>query len=376
MPLHRAVWACAFGVAVLPVVKAVRVDDDEEEGQDDGLETGTSMLRWAVQSKVQGAEDLYFKKFPKGPDNFPVRGLAARKDYRKGDEVVRIPGDVLMWSRSGNLVSSHLSQLPGVPAQLLEEECAGVVSMEEGDCDRLRLAAALMATREGAERKEGGDLHWAPYVRNLPSWEDFWMYHPVAGDELLLKSFDKLPIVKNIRDTQATTNRRFEVYKKLGGKAAEKDFKWANLVVHAYCWGGVHGRGEMIAPVGDSFNTATPEQQNLAEVREGTELPGGDWAGSFVFRATKDIPAGAELLDNYQSDVTDDSFTASWGFPLRGSKESQLTPADCKELMGTVGSSMKSVSSSCRAPAEQPQAVAFCSLSRLALEHCSPESQF
>eukprot|EP00929_Paragymnodinium_shiwhaense_P050485 TRINITY_DN25406_c0_g1_i1.p1 TRINITY_DN25406_c0_g1~~TRINITY_DN25406_c0_g1_i1.p1 ORF type:complete len:403 (-),score=90.63 TRINITY_DN25406_c0_g1_i1:176-1384(-) len=352
-----------IAVALLSLTRAVRVDEEEHDGPTN--ETGSSMLKWAVQNKVKGAEDLYFKMFSKGPDKFPVRGLASKQSYKKDDEVLRIPGDVLIYSESQSLMTK-LSKLPGVPSQLQKPNCSGSVLMQDGDCSRLRLTTALLVNQAAPN-----DEYWAPYVKNLPSWDDLWKYHPAAGEESMLKSFEKLPIVQKLRDIQLKINRRFSVYKRLGGDASEPQFKWASFVVHSYCWGA--NGADWLAPVGDSFNTAIPEQQNLVEKREGTEKSNGDWDGSFVFTATKDIPAGAELLDNYQKSLSDDKFTASWGFPLRGVKEDPLPADDCKELLKAVGPSLKTLDGKCTPPTDQPQSVAFCSLSRLVLEHCSPE---
>eukprot|EP00929_Paragymnodinium_shiwhaense_P121328 TRINITY_DN9351_c0_g1_i1.p1 TRINITY_DN9351_c0_g1~~TRINITY_DN9351_c0_g1_i1.p1 ORF type:complete len:357 (-),score=121.02 TRINITY_DN9351_c0_g1_i1:431-1501(-) len=335
---------------------SVRVDEDEEEdfNNGDGLEADRGMLRWARDGGIKGAEHLDFKRFPKGADNFMVRGVAATKDYKAGDVVVEVPAEMLLWS-AGKKTLKHLADV-GVPAQLLQESCGG---LEDSDCWRLRLASALLQMRDAKE-----ETHWGAYVKQLPSWHDFKMYHPMAAEELLLKTFDKLPISKSIRRTQAVAADRYSLYKEMGGTASPDDFKWANLVVHAYSWGMPNSNGALLVPIGDSFNTATREQQNVKE-----SVGNPDEGGSFVFTATKDIPAGSEILDMYQ-DTDDDDFVKSWGFPLKGEKQETLSSEDCNELKSNIGNTVATPTGSCQAPENHPQPVAFCSMARLALEHC------
>jgi hypothetical protein len=345
----------AHMVAFFMLASSVRVDEDEAsvDAKSDGLEADRQMLKWAVAGGIKGADHLEFKKFPKGADKFMVRGVAATKDYKKGDVVVEVPGNMLLWS-SGTGTLAHLKKL-GVPAQLLETHCGG---LENTDCWRLRLASALLAMRDAE------DSHWGPYVKQLPKWHDFWMYHPVAAEEFLLKTFKALPITTSIRQTQKVAADRYELYKKLGGEASPENFKWANLVVHAYSWGMPEGNGSLLVPIGDSFNTAPKGEQN---VRESVSNP--DRGGSFTFKATKDIAKGSEILDMYQ-DTDDDDFLKSWGFPVKGKKQKQLSAEACNELKTNIGDAVHAPTGSCKAPAGQPQSVAFCSMAQLALEHC------
>jgi hypothetical protein len=370
-----------------PTSLAVRLDEDEDMSStpevDKKLAAALTLRSVGIESGVQGADMLDFKEFPKGPQNFPVRGITGKQAYKAGDQVLKLPGELCMWTNGKRQIEHFRTN--GVPAQLLQPNCGRVGSEPDEDCARVRLVANLIALKRGHNTTgPAGPPLWNAYVNFLPDHAGLRMYHPGVGDEQLLQTFEQLSTVRDIRKEHLLQSSRYEQYKAAGGTGSEDDFEWGNYIFHAYGWPGPYGQGELLAPLGDTFNAAEPENQNVNDVDLHAEGDSGkpddktsfDKSGFFLITATKDIPAGGEIVGKYNTPA-DDQWAGIWGILLRGRKadpadvENAVSLSQCKELLANVGSSVTSLNSPCNPPAKFAQSAgAFCTMARLVYEHC------
>lgn len=117
-----------------------------------------------------------------------------------------------------------------------------------------------------------------------------------------------------------------------------------------------------LAPVADAMNTGSQQEQTV-EFGSGCK---------FCFQAKVDIPAGAELIDNYNSNLNNDFLVSKWGFLISGNTHpvKPLGDADCQQLAEAVGPALARKDGTCAPPKEEKQKGAFCTLARISAEHC------
>jgi len=283
-----------------------------------------------------------------------------------------------MWT-NGKRQSDYFKK-NGVPPILLEKNCGHPGDEPDMDCDRLRTVANLIAVKSNSE---AGPPLWKEYVKFVPDLRGFREYHPGTASESLLQTFEKLPVVSDIRNQQKLCDQRYDMYRNAGGNGSKEEFMWGNTVYHSYGWRGPYDNGEMIVPFADSFNAALEDKENIREVRQGAdEQKAFDEGGFFQLMATADIQPGAEVVGPYNT-LPDDAWATNWGFLIRNRKsgnESNMarynpSETDCEHLLAKVAPVLSSLEGPCNPPEKEPQKGAFCTLSRLVYEHCGDERQ-
>jgi hypothetical protein len=330
------------------------------------------IVGWALRQDLDDARYLEAGSFPRGRNGQLLYGISTKRDVRRDDVVFRIPAQLLMWSHGPKFLEDCARVGPGVPPRLLEEDCAAI--RNNTTCTRLRLIACLAAIKRNSSLSI-----WGGYVTNLPAWQNFATYHPLAADEALLDKFDQLPLVREVRTRLERREELYLRYRRLGGNVSVEDFTWADVAVSVYA------RGSVMVPVGDSFSMSRHGLENVVE----ESAPGAN-AGEFslVYKATADIPMGHEIITSDASGPAAD-FLESWGYPTtcrttistvstttcrtNFARDPQIEPLSakrCKELIRTVGSALTDRSKPCRPPLEEPQKATFCSLSSLVVDHC------
>eukprot|EP00929_Paragymnodinium_shiwhaense_P103559 TRINITY_DN67139_c0_g1_i1.p1 TRINITY_DN67139_c0_g1~~TRINITY_DN67139_c0_g1_i1.p1 ORF type:complete len:549 (-),score=133.43 TRINITY_DN67139_c0_g1_i1:131-1777(-) len=311
-----------------------------------------AVLSWAVRQGVKGAENLEVADFKKGPAGRIVQGLTPKQSVKKGDVVLSVPAKLIICS-AGERCLAPLKALfgkSGVPLAALTSKS-----------HQLRLSASLLTLHNFAHES------WSGYLESLATPSELREYHPTTASPGLLWAFRELPTTPKIREQQQRRAMHLDEFWSLGGRVSPEDWEWAEVTVSSRAWTApATSGGIMLVPVADFVNSGPASEQNLY-----TRLGDPEKGEPFELIATKDISAGSELVDYYAA-ASDDLFVQSWGMvmPNNSVQVTALDAPECSKLSEAVGVSTLSPDGTCRAPEAQMQKEAFCTLARLAAEHC------
>lgn len=323
------------------------------------------LVEWGKKHKVLGADNLIVKSFPKGPPGHEVmvRGIGIQNAVKKGDLLVGVPQHLVL--NSEGAVVKDILKKSALSKETQQKLLRNETALDARVGYRLRLGAALLslARKEGSLVEADGsqETAWSGWLENLPKLEDYRSFHPVTARKELLKAFQALPVAPVLMQDQDDFVKVWKEFVARGGKATAEEWLWAELVVQTRIW--EDGESSLVVPLADTVNTGSAEERNV-------DTDYGDYQKDkpFGLIASKDIPAGAELID-YYNDGDDDVYIRSWGFPLHLEKvQTALNAEQCKTLGTAVKGSLKD--GSCQPPAEEDQKGVFCTLAELAKEHC------
>jgi hypothetical protein len=323
------------------------------------------MLSWATQRGIFGAKTLEaFQSMhdSAGASKKPYRhhgghrgGLASKLPLRTGATVLSVPGSLLIWSQGKGTEAAF--RTAGLPANVFPAVSPSSPRLNRSE-SRLLLAAGLLAFKDNS-------AVFAGYLSNLPTAGDYSFYHPSAGRDKLLDTFHQLPVTDVIAWQRRERRARWEEFVRRGGRASFTAWEWAELTVMTRNWEGPGGWGHLLAPVADAIRPRGPGEQSNVRVEPGNP----DTGRPFRVVATRDVPAGEELLLDYGR-IPDDQFLAVWGFTPGRFAPERLDDAACSQLALIDGVEFGEANMTCSVPAGELQKDAFCSLALLASEQC------
>lgn len=318
-------------------------------------EISDELLKWAKKYGVRGVDKLEISEFKRGPAGRVVRSLTPRTPVMKGDVVLSVPAELIVYS-SGERSLKRLRNLfmdSGIP-----------VSALDSPSHQLRLTVALLALHGFSSD------NWDGYFQSLPSQAELRQSHPTEASPGLLWTFRDLPVVEKIKQQQTRRAKDLEYFWSIGGRVSPEDWEWADVTVSSRTWAGPRGSSEglMLVPVADFVSSGLESEQNLR-----TRLGDPEKNEPFELIAAMDIAPGVELVDYYGA-ASDELWVQSWGMVLPGNAErfavAALDQKACSQLSEAVGPAIGGDDQTCRAPEAQPQKEAFCTLARLSVEHC------
>lgn len=342
------------------------------------LDLPTLAANWtAFANQVMGFSSVHGASFLHG--DAEVRGVAASKDFKKGDVVLTVPAEMTL-SKDNHALRRFF----------------GNINVKDPD-STWRLVSFL-----AVEKQLGSQSPWARFFEHLPTTDDFNKNHPLWGEKALLEKFVPIPLLHEIHNYQKMFKEDYRIWKRFVKAVNEKpslfvnekglsnhvhllrqavpsvtknDLFWAFTVVLTRGFETAHGTS--LAPVADDFNTDLATHQNA----QWHAKPGG----SVEIVTTHDVKSGDEILINYASKPIDNAkFAAVWGFDLVNNNVgvSRLGYEDCQALEDRLVWKAKKTAlrtgrptptqklGSCEAPAFEKQPGIYCTLLALAKEHC------
>jgi hypothetical protein len=224
----------------------------------------------------------------------------------------------------------------------------------------------------------GDGSTFAPYIRVLPSHEDFASL-PGAAEEKDLERFRTLPVAKNALANRAVRKRLYTHLRECVRPTRGQEFTFElfthiqNLVdtryYNANCkrptWlGKTREWCSIMVPLSDMANYEM-KQENLEWPIIGSKktlrFPNGHWE----LKAAKNVARGQQYIELYK-ESSNELILENWGFWLPGNayRVSQMKEKDCGQLYDLTQEHLTQ-EGECR--------VAMginCSLARLSWEHC------
>lgn len=294
------------------------------------------------------------------------RGLMASADIVQGARILEVPELLVM-----SAVHPALRRF------------YGDVKLRDPDTT-FRLVGFL-----ASQRRLGSASPWFRYVAHLPRLRDLKSSHPLWARQALLHRFAPLPVTHTVQKYQRMLKMDWKVWQAFAEKAprlwaadevvpenvrnlrevvqnvTQGDLQWAFTIVLTRGFGTPHGTA--LAPMADDLNTDVPMKQN-ARWRAAA-------SGHMEVFATKPIKKGEELIAGYATSPRDnEAFASTWGFALEGNREKapSLSFEDCAKLTEGVKRKplTKQKEGDCGAPEGETQVGVFCTLLKLAREHC------
>lgn len=211
-----------------------------------------------------------------------IRGVASAKAFAKGEVILAIP--------EGRLI------------------CASTNTNLTLEVVRLKRQASVFSV----------------YLDSLPTLEDYVHWHPFFTSPDILKRFEILPLVQNIRARLQQVNASYvEV-----GKASGADWdtwQWAAHVVLTRNFG-VEGK-HCLVPGADLLNAA----HSFNVLWNATLQKHGDGQRYFEMKALHDIRGGEEMATTYGAHRTNEQLFWQYGFFMENNTDliTSLDPRTC-----------------------------------------------
>jgi len=191
----------------------------------------------------------------------------------------------------------------------------------------------------------GRSSQWFPYLRLLPSSDEYARFHPMYADDVVMQACSALPTIQKVRRARRRVERTFKEAN-LQRRIPWQAF-WHSYVTYISRSYGVVMRsrqGDMkwqpvSVPVADMGNTASQGEIN-------TRWRYDSRSQLFLLESTKAIPAGSELFESYQISSLKDNAHLAYMFGLtlddNPVKVKRLTPQECLKLEEDCLSAAKS----------------------------------
>jgi len=206
----------------------------------------------------------------------------------------------------------------------------------------------LYFAEERCKIRAGGSSFWEPFIRMLPTANDYALHHPWYAEPEVLANFSLLPACQNAKwqldEIQMLWDSNKEEWTRLsrlsqrrGAEAVTfEDFKWAliSFVTHAYKlrWPGSKEPLRCLVPASDMANN-NAESGNL------------DWQGDlsgepllFRVKLRQSIRRGEELTEEYRGPRNNELMFRQYGFllPQNPVPVQQLSTEKCEILRGPM----------------------------------------
>jgi len=313
-----------------------------------------------------------------------IRGIVAAHEIAENDKIVDIPRRLwFVLDRFPSIQKMDLSQLGSLCSQ-------DTVTLEN-----LKMAAAI-----ALETKKGDASEFAPFLRVLPTLEEYWSFLPQRAEAPLLSEFGDLPVlgsVKLVQEADSKSEQCFSAWKRYeallpGSLAGLSSLTWPEMQLalarfRTRCYIVEEDNKLAMIPGSDLFNTGEAEIIN-------TEW---DWEdGHFILRAMEPIEKGTEVFDPYCESCDNDYMVNVWGVYLEKNKNElehkgdmdcnshaplrRATEAALNLNGGAVKAGVTARAAGMTAPRcydttmrSLNQGPLRCSLARLAWEYCAEE---
>lgn len=243
----------------------------------------------------------------------------------------------------------------------------------------MRLAAAI-----ASEVSKGTTSFYYPYLKLLPSLQEFHSFLPVLMEESVQKDFAPLPIMAMVQAMQATFDLHRKCFEnwKVADRSPVEQLSWDEMLV-AFIWlstrsfGLDSGRTLALVPAVDIVNTGLNAQLNAQWIPT---------ADAFTLHADRRIAAGTEIYQGYCNNCNNTMMMYGWGVyletnPNPSQRGDQLCLGERGEHLQRVAEAALQteeaaakdwLSPRCKAEVlETPQGALRCSLARLSWETCA-----
>jgi len=356
--------------AVNHMGRPYKIADSGSNSTAAALERGRAAKKYAVQSleraveeatkrSINGVDNLQVKYFPRGGGGRIVQGLTVKRPVRAGETLLSVPARWILRSSSAK-TSAYLEQVLD-NSSLLKTALAST-------SHQLRLAAALLTLRDLA----GSEWGW--YLDGLPSLAEKRNERLDLANREILSSFNDLSLVQHTLDLQANRSKRLAQFRRMGGKASDEDWTWAEMVLSTRARRS--GSELILVPIADIVNSGVEHERNVEAIIG--NLSKGEL---FQLVAKQDIAPGVELLDGHADG--DSNFGAqaraceAFGESTKEQRSSsgcgEARVADmerCSRLSWAVTGSSRAGNVSCGARDTDAHEDPFCFLAKLSADHC------
>lgn len=306
-------------------------------------------------SKKLALEDTYHS-------GFKVRGLVATARIQESEVVYLLPDSL-------TIRAEHYPEIHGVDL--------GGMCEELSDIRRLDVKHALAFA---LELSKGDESFYAPYIRLLPSLEDYKSYLPQFAPAMVLLNLRTIPVWKTIRNVQEDFDNMQACWEAWKQEPTYPErlmpIPWETVLLgllHYQTRAFTHGENSSrLVPLADMMNTGTKYENNVEMDDEREE---------FVLTSVGDIERGEEILDPYVEAMSPNrilvpvygTYLESGVYGVR-----PLELEDCPETarqfvsdtLAGVGPGGEEVPLCDRKIFDMSQGPAHCSLARFTYEYC------
>eukprot|EP00277_Geminigera_cryophila_P011093 CAMPEP_0179439408 /NCGR_PEP_ID=MMETSP0799-20121207/23043_1 /TAXON_ID=46947 /ORGANISM="Geminigera cryophila, Strain CCMP2564" /LENGTH=276 /DNA_ID=CAMNT_0021221799 /DNA_START=85 /DNA_END=911 /DNA_ORIENTATION=+ len=203
--------------------------------------------------------------------------------------------------------------------------------------NKKRYSDVLLAVRILEERAKGNTSEWFPYLSELPTYQEYTTFHPMAASQSEIARFQALPTVQRVRAKKEEIKRVFH-FLGVDKKWEWEAFWYAYITYISRAYGitiKAHDGTEMwmaaIGPFADLANTISPQSTINSKWQYSQTLQ------EFQVITTEAVAAGHELYESYQiSSIKDNSFLAyMFGFTLANNRKQvqQLGSTACRKML-------------------------------------------
>lgn len=298
-------WALLFAIVLFKALSTLPVPIPDVEIQD--------MFNWARAQGATGLDDVHPAYFNKSGQM--VRGLMGMRKCTANYTLLSLPKSILLYAEHPSVIESPTSRAG-------KEKILGAYPIHAV----LYLATARRLVDLGKPSP------FAPYIRTLPSLEEFASFHILYADEEVLDMFSALPILQWVRDINGTLAQWWGHFGAAWVSLAEEagaqnlaflDIKWALTVILTRAYHATWSAGGFVCvPISDLCNTAL--SANIAWPKDDADVD-----GFWNITVTADIEEGVELTESYQSTIPKDNavMLVLYGFMQPGQQQGAASSA-------------------------------------------------
>lgn len=301
-----------------------------------------------------------------------IRGVFDSEDLASDTTLLVIPRKLAM----------ELSHFPtffkaDLPSTTNCQKAIGTVESLQG----MRFAAAI-----ASEVRKGKASFYYPWLKQLPSLEDFYSFLPVLMEESVYQDYAPLPVmakVEQMQDDMYIYRKCLEEWKVVEGspvgQLSWEEFLHALILLNTRSFGLDGGRTLVLVPLADMLNTVA---------NSGLNVQWEHTSDTFTLRAHGPVASGAELYEGYCNGCNNTVLMNAWGIYLEdnpnrcsrgghlclGEKGAHLRSVTEAALQTEGSASENWLSPRCKANVlKLPQGPLRCSLARLSWETCAAE---
>eukprot|EP00929_Paragymnodinium_shiwhaense_P033187 TRINITY_DN18268_c1_g1_i1.p1 TRINITY_DN18268_c1_g1~~TRINITY_DN18268_c1_g1_i1.p1 ORF type:complete len:720 (-),score=182.24 TRINITY_DN18268_c1_g1_i1:344-2422(-) len=355
--------------------QGVGQDCDDETGEcfapnplvEKDVEAWQAVVNWMRSQGAEVREGIVGRLITQGSTE-GVRGLLTERAFDKDVPLFRVPRKLWM----------EASKFPAVSDAFQRAEACRSLGVPPNHF-KLSMAIAL-------EVKKGEDSFWGPWLKMLPSLEDFQERHPYLAGEELQKEFGELPLMKVVHAgwqfNIERTKECFEDWRSVEGSPGA-DLSWEEAL-HGYMMVVTrsfrgHDQATVIVPGTDMANTAANSDVNSMY----SFTNDMEW---FEVNGWQSTAADKEVFLGYCRECDNEYTMGYWGYFLEDNTNTltDLEPLDCDAAglresalplldLGTVNLDIRAPRCSPDALDKSPaaQRPLRCALARLTFESCA-----
>mmetsp|Transcript_110688 Transcript_110688/g.174461 ORF Transcript_110688/g.174461 Transcript_110688/m.174461 type:complete len:404 (+) Transcript_110688:77-1288(+) len=329
-----------------------------------------AVMQWLTEKGATVHQGMTVGNFDHG--GAKVRGVFNADAVLANTTLLVIPRNLLIELSHYPMFSSA-----ALPSTMSCQKAAPTVEALQG----IRFAAAI-----ALEISKGQTSFYYPYLKLLPSLQDFHSFLPVLMEQQVQNDYSALPIMAKVKEMQTgydICRKCFQDWKS-AQESPVKQLRWDDVFLgfilsQTRSFGLDGGRTLALVPVADMLNTGMNSELNAQWIST---------ANSFTMHADRPFAAGTEIYDGYCDNCDNALMMIGWGIYLESNPNpSQRGGQSC---FGEEGARLKRVSEAalqtkesaaenwlsprCKASVlDMPQGALRCSLARLSWETCAAE---